>query len=173
MKGVTKVPAIGVNFLFINFFGGANSHHQLGATLAPRWDLRRFGRCLPQFQRCMRGTPGFCNSAVAVPLRSGESTGERFKTSKDSTRKRVFRWSNSWPFYPLVGGHLIFEGVKNHHPKKVTKNHLVVEVFFWQFDSGVWGRYTDRDKWFGHNNKLHQLAASFNQGLCWERTYVK
>ena len=34
-----------------------------------------------------------------------------------------------WPLYPLVGGHLTFEKVTKNHPKRVTLNHLVYEIW--------------------------------------------
>ena len=36
-------------------------------------------------------------------------------------KKTTTRWFNSWPFYPLVGGHdSPWKGSRFHHPKKVT-----------------------------------------------------
>ena len=46
------------------------------------------------------------------------------KMAQKTKRITSTRWFNSWPCYPLVGGHLAFERVTPNHPKKVTLNHL-------------------------------------------------
>ena len=57
----------------------------------------------------------------------------------------VYRYipgDSKWPFHQLVGGHLTFERVTNHHPKKVTKKCQVciLFTFLYQFKLSIlWG----------------------------------
>ena len=53
-------------------------------------------------------------------------------TSSSINKKN--RWFNSWPFDPLVGGHLTIERVTDHHPKKAHKELPGTEgLCFFQF----------------------------------------
>ena len=60
---------------------------------------------------------------------------------------------SKWPFYTLVGGHLTFERVTNHHPKKGHKEFAIFrrkKVVPWNGDVGAHGRQL-------HENGQHQL----------------
>ena len=53
----------------------------------------------------------FCAFCISLSLILCGGGGEQFVAPSWWWKSMCSRWFNSWPFYPLVGGHLTFEGV--------------------------------------------------------------